>query len=130
MDLLASLQPRREYLRLFEAIVLDTWKDQQAEAIKLTSAIKRSIDQILEKKNRLVDAYVHEGKIDRETYQDQVSRLQEERSYQCKKPPQLERIVMPHGMQSLMFTSALSGASRRYPKGCGASQRYSENPPK
>jgi hypothetical protein len=78
IELLKRLQPKREYLRLFKAIVLDVWKSQQAEANKVTEALRRRIASIAQRKNYLVDAYVYERKIDQETYQNQLDRLREE----------------------------------------------------
>ena len=78
IELLTRLQPKREYLRLFKAVVLDVWKTQQAEAIKLTEALRKKIELIKQSKNRLVDAFLHQGKIDQDTYQDQLDRLREE----------------------------------------------------
>jgi len=77
-ELLTQLQPKSEYLSLFRAVVLDVWKDHHAEASKVTGALKRRIELIAQRKNRVVDAYLHEGKIDHRTYQDQLARLGEE----------------------------------------------------
>lgn len=57
---------------------MDVWKDHQAEASKVTGALKRRIESIAQRKNRVVDAYLHEGKIDHTTYHDQLDRLREE----------------------------------------------------
>lgn len=78
IDLLRRLQPKREYVRLFEEVVLDVWKDRQASATKITVALRRKIDDIAERKNRLTQVYVYERGLDKETYQDQLSRLREE----------------------------------------------------
>ncbi len=78
IDLLRRLQPKREYVRLFEEVVLDVWKDRQASATKITLALRRKIDDIAERKNRLTQVYVYERGLDKETYQDQLSRLREE----------------------------------------------------
>lgn len=77
-ELLTRLQPKPEYLRLFKAVVLDVWKGHQTEASKVTGAVRRRIDSIAQRKNRVIDAYLHEGKIDQVTYQDQLDRLREE----------------------------------------------------
>jgi len=65
-------------VRLFEEVVLDVWKDRQASATKITLALRRKIDDIAERKNRLTQVYVYERGLDKETYQDQLSRLREE----------------------------------------------------
>ncbi len=58
--------------------MLDVWKGHQAEASKVTLALRSHIGSIAQRKHRLVDAYLHEGKIDDVVYQDELARLREE----------------------------------------------------
>lgn len=77
IELLKVLQPRPRYIRLFKAIVLDVWKSQQAEASKTTQALRTRIDKIMERRNRLDEAFIYDRKIDNQTYQLQLGKLRE-----------------------------------------------------
>ena len=78
IELMKTLQPKQEYLRLFEAIVLDVWKEQRTEANKTIEGLANRLDTIRERSNKLTEAFVYDKLIDRETYQDQLARLREE----------------------------------------------------
>ena len=78
INLLKNLRPKRQYLELFKAIVLDVWKEQQSDATKTRQALQARIEKLKERKNRLDDAYIFDRTIDDETYQSQVSRLRED----------------------------------------------------
>lgn len=60
IELLRQLQPKPAYLRLFRAIVLDVWKTQQVEASKITSALRRRIEDLALRKTRVIEAYLYE----------------------------------------------------------------------
>lgn len=78
IELLRSLQPRSEYLRLFEAVVLDVWKGREAQATQEARSLRAKVSAVLERKERLTAVYVYEQGIDKETYQQQLSKLREE----------------------------------------------------
>jgi site-specific DNA recombinase len=75
--LMKTLQPRPQYLRLFEAIVLDVWKEQRSEANKTIESLTKRLDTLRERLHQLTEAFVYDKSIDRETYQAQLSRLRE-----------------------------------------------------
>ncbi len=77
LDLMARLTPKQEYLVLFQRIVLDTWKQKQGEAGVTRATLERRIDDLKEKKNRLVDAFVYRAAINEETYREQMEELEE-----------------------------------------------------
>ncbi len=78
INLLQHLTPKPQYTELFQAVVLDVWKDQQAAASKIRQDLQTRIEKLLERKNRLDDAYIFERTIDQSTYQTQLSRLRED----------------------------------------------------
>lgn len=78
INLLKHLQPKPEYTQLFKAVVLDAWKEQRAGATKLRQALQVRIEKLIERKNRLDDAYIFERAIDQSTYQTQLPRLRED----------------------------------------------------
>ena len=78
LKLIENLQPKSEYLELFRAIVLDVWKQRQADAIKLAGTLQSQLESLKVKRQRVIDAFLHERSIDKSTYQDQVNLLNEE----------------------------------------------------
>ncbi len=76
--MIEQLQPKPEYLRLFRAIVLDVWKKRQSEATKLGLTIQSRVDELKSKRQRVIDAFLHERSIDQSTYKEQVNLLNEE----------------------------------------------------
>ena len=75
VELLAKVQPKPRYLKLLRAIILDSWKQQQAEAERLSRNLDQRIEDLKVCKDRLVDAFVHRQVLDEETYREQVSRI-------------------------------------------------------
>jgi site-specific DNA recombinase len=78
LKLIEKLQPKPEYLTLFKEIVLDVWKQRQAEAIILAKTLESRVDALKAKRQRVVDAFLHEGLIDKSTYQEQLDLLNEQ----------------------------------------------------
>jgi len=75
---LDAMVPKPEYLRLFREIVLDVWKQKQADVANSRGRLQRNLDGLLGKKDRVVDAFLHRGLIDQRTYPLQVDKLDEE----------------------------------------------------
>ncbi len=65
---LADLQPSRAYLRLLQEIVRDIWEGERAEARSEVDRLQRKVEELRGKKDLLVEAWVFEARIDRETY--------------------------------------------------------------
>lgn len=63
------LQPRAEYVNLFSAVVLDVWKEKQAQNHLLNASLHENIGKLRERKDRLEEAFFYEKSIERETYQ-------------------------------------------------------------
>jgi hypothetical protein len=81
LELMTMLQPKPEYLRLFEAIVLDVWNEQRSQINKTLERLTKRLDTIRERSNQLTEAFVYEKSIDREIYQTQLGRLREEQLF-------------------------------------------------
>ena len=78
VDYLTHLQPKPEYMKLFREIVLDVWKQKQAEATTRTVALQQRIETLHKREERLDEAFVYEQSIDRATYEKQKDKLREE----------------------------------------------------
>jgi DNA invertase Pin-like site-specific DNA recombinase len=78
LEHLQQLQAKPEVAVLFREIVLDVWNSKQAETISLAAAQQRQLTTLEERKQRLLDAYVYDKAIDRETFQQQTAKLEEE----------------------------------------------------
>lgn len=76
--LLARLQPRPEYMKLYSAVVLDVWKESRAEARKTRARLERCVAELRQRQDRLEDAFIHRREIDQQTYERQRDRLREQ----------------------------------------------------
>ena len=70
-ELLKSIQPSADILNLFEAIVLDVWKNKQAEQIKEEYRLEKELKALEEKKDRL-DELIIKGTFDEATYKRKI----------------------------------------------------------
>jgi site-specific DNA recombinase len=75
---LRALQPDPAYMRLFNAIVQDVWREQHAEARRLTDETKRELAAVNRRIQTLENAYIYEKRIDKHTYEQQRDKLREE----------------------------------------------------
>jgi hypothetical protein len=53
VEFLEALTPKAEYLRLFRAIVMDVWEQNQSDAKSARRNLQRRVDEIHERKDRL-----------------------------------------------------------------------------
>ena len=65
-------------MKLFNAIVLDVWKEKQAQNLTLSVSLKQLIEDLNGKKDRLDEAFLYEKAVDRETYDRQRDKLNEQ----------------------------------------------------
>jgi site-specific DNA recombinase len=77
-QLLTRLQPCPEYLRLFNAVVLDVWNEGKAEARRVRARLERRVAELRQREDRLEEAFIHRREIDRHTYERQRDRLREQ----------------------------------------------------
>ena len=75
-ELLNRLQPRPEYLRLFKAVVLDSWQERRKEAAGLEADLRRRAEALRQRKERLLEAFLYRGAIDQGTYQEQLDKIE------------------------------------------------------
>jgi site-specific DNA recombinase len=78
LKLIEQLQPKPEYLNLFREIVLDVWKQRQGETIRLAATLADRVKALKAKKQRVIDAFLHERLIDGSTYQEQLDLVNEQ----------------------------------------------------
>ncbi|MFN2500289.1 MAG: hypothetical protein ABR557_14510, partial [Pyrinomonadaceae bacterium] len=76
--MIEQLQPKPEYLNLFKEIVLDVWKQRQSEDIKLVAKLESRVSALKAKRQRVIDAFLHERLIDKSTYQEQLDLVNED----------------------------------------------------
>ena len=75
---LEELQPKPEFLHLFGAIIVDVWKQKQAQAASVHQTILLRLTELRKNKDLLVKAFVYERSLDRETYQEELDKLSED----------------------------------------------------
>ena len=77
VTLLALLKPTADFLAVFEASVIDVWEQYRQDAEQEREAHEKQIARLRQRKKRLVDVYVYEAGIDKETYQAEMDRISE-----------------------------------------------------
>ena len=78
IEFLERMQPKPEYVKLFNAIVLDVWKEKQAQTFTLNVSLRQHLDDLNRRKDRLEEAFIYEEAIDRATYARQLDKLNEQ----------------------------------------------------
>lgn len=78
MAYLGAMTPKPEFVRLFRAIVLDVWEKKRVESRGTRQSLQRRLDDLLTRKDRIVDAFVHRGVLDQRTYERQRDRLDQD----------------------------------------------------
>ena len=76
-DLLESIQPKKEILDLFEAIVVDVWKGKQQHDLKEKSKLEKKLAE-LESKRKTIDELIIKGTFDENSYRRNVKGVEEE----------------------------------------------------
>jgi len=78
VEFLERMQPKPQYMKLFTAIVLDVWKEKQAQNITLNASLRQHLEDLNQRKDRLDETFIYEKAIDRETYDRQLDKLNEQ----------------------------------------------------
>ena len=78
LERLRALQPNQAYMRLFNAIVGDVWREQEAEARRLRKDTERCLADVDRRVDQLERAYIFEKRIDQGTYERQKDKLRAE----------------------------------------------------
>lgn len=73
----ACLQPQPAFLRALRATLLRAWEEQRGEAPTQAAVMRARAVDLRQRKERLVEAYVCRQAIDRETYEQQLARINE-----------------------------------------------------
>jgi site-specific DNA recombinase len=77
LELVTRLQPRVEYMRLFNEIVLDVWRQRQASARETRARLQGQVSGHRQKLDDLDDAFLFRHVIDQRTYERQRDLLRE-----------------------------------------------------
>lgn len=75
IDLVARLQPKPEYMRLFNEAVKQVWNDKHADRIAAEKAVRRNLQELKTNKEKLERAFIFDTAVDRETYRTMRTRL-------------------------------------------------------
>jgi site-specific DNA recombinase len=78
VELLGRLNPLPEYLKLFKAILLEVWREKQAESVVQIAAIKDRLKKIEWQKQQLIDAFLYRRDINKAIFDEQMFRLKED----------------------------------------------------
>jgi site-specific DNA recombinase len=78
ITLLERLTPKAPYLELFKAIVLDRWKEIQAEAVLASRKLEHSLQELKARRDKLIEAFIYKQLIDKTVYDHQMDKLREE----------------------------------------------------
>jgi len=76
MEHLSGLRPVPEVMRLFLEIVSDLYREHKKDKIEIAKKLSARISSLEKKKEKLLSALVFEEKIDKETYEEQRSKIQ------------------------------------------------------
>jgi hypothetical protein len=77
VERLETLSVRKQLFGLLGAVVRDEWSDKTRAARAAQERIASRLTDLQSRRDRLVDAFVHDRAIDRETYEQQRRRLDE-----------------------------------------------------
>lgn len=78
LEFLTGLRPKAEYVRLFREIVLDVWNRKRAEAKTDRERLRRRIDDLENRRQKLLEAYLYGGGVAESVYRRQDDKLAEE----------------------------------------------------
>lgn len=78
VEALASIELDEVTLELVEAALRDLWEEARAESSNARRRAARELEQLQERRERLVEAYVFEKSIDRPTYDRLLAKLDDE----------------------------------------------------
>ena len=77
-DLLTRLQPTPDYMRLFNAVVLDAWKEQQQQSREACTRLEQRLAGLRQRLDDLDEAFIYRRVVDQQTYERQRDRLREQ----------------------------------------------------
>jgi site-specific DNA recombinase len=122
LTLIEQLQPKAEYINLFREIVLDVWKQRRSDTSRLVSTLESRVTDLKAKRQRVIDAFLHERSIDRSTYQEQLESLNDEIALVQLEVPdaRLEELDIEAGLN--YATNALRNAAKFWIQ-CSADER-------
>ena len=78
LELLDSLRPKRECLRLYQAIVEDVWEQRTRDAQVMRRGLERQLEDLAARRDKLERAFIYLESIDEETFERQRRRLEDE----------------------------------------------------
>ena len=76
VDFLGQFQAKPEYVRLFGEIIIDVWKQKQAQATALHEVAQRRVNRLLDRRQRLREAFIYDRVIDQRTYQEELEQTE------------------------------------------------------
>ena len=58
--------------------MLDVWRQKQADALLQRTSLEKHLEELTERKEQLIDAFVYKKEIDKAIFQEQLDKLKEE----------------------------------------------------
>jgi hypothetical protein len=77
VEFLERMQPKPQYMKLFTAIVLDVWKEKQAQNITLNASLKQHLEDLESRNDRLIDLRA-DKEIEQTDFQSRLDKLNEQ----------------------------------------------------
>ena len=74
---LERMQPKPQFVKLFNAIVLEVWKEKQAQNLALSASLQHQIEDLHGRKDRLIDLRT-DKEIEQEDFRRRLDKLNEE----------------------------------------------------
>jgi site-specific DNA recombinase len=78
VEFLNHLRPRKEFLDLFRAVILDVWNGKQLDAKEIRAALEKKVKGLQDRKQALNAAFVYERAIERPDYEQMKGQLEAE----------------------------------------------------
>src|SRR4051794_5833450 len=66
---LRQQQPEPAFLKLFHAVIISVWNAKQADSVRLGRRLEEKIEELQERKRKLLEAYVYQQKLERSDYE-------------------------------------------------------------
>ena len=80
MSFLERMQPKTQFVKLFTEIVLDVWKEKQAQNLLLTASLKQRIEDLNGCKDQLEEAFLYERQRDKLNEKIVLAEMQERKA--------------------------------------------------
>ena len=78
VEFVRQQQPDSDYLPLFHKVITDVWNAKQADAIALSRAVERRVDDLKERRRKLLEAMIYQQTLTRAEFDEMRAPLERE----------------------------------------------------